>query len=152
MGMVWEDCESNLPTCSTIFFQVVYYNPHIIPYLKQPTKVFPQQLYLWGLCQYRFRGGAGAASEPSGKVPGKVPNHGFREGSGTGSGAVGDNTWAYFHWFKWLQQCNQLSGDPKASLRQEGIDPSPTLSRPLGATDAVGIITDAAGEVKEEHS
>ena len=42
---------------------------------------------LWGLCQYRFRGSAGAASEPrvpgrfrgrfrttgSGKVPGQVP-------------------------------------------------------------------------------
>ena len=32
----------------------------------------------------------------SGAVPGRLPNHGFREGSGTGSGAVGDNTWAYF--------------------------------------------------------
>ena len=31
----------------------------------------------------------------SGAVPGGLPNHGFREGSGTGSGAVGDNTWAY---------------------------------------------------------
>ena len=31
----------------------------------------------------------------SGAVPGRLPNHGFREGSGTGSGAVGDNTWAY---------------------------------------------------------
>ena len=41
-------------------------------------------------------------------MPGRLPNHGFREGSGegseprvpgrfrTGSGAVGDNTWAYF--------------------------------------------------------
>ena len=36
----------------------------------------------------------------SGAVPGRLPNHGFREGSGTGSGAVGDNTWAYFFfWF-----------------------------------------------------
>jgi len=39
-----------------------------------------------GLCQYRLQGGSGAAS--GGQVPGgsaKVPNHGFREGSGAGS-------------------------------------------------------------------
>ena len=37
----------------------------------------------------------------SGAVPGRLPNHEFWEGSGTGSGAVGDNTWAYdFLWKK----------------------------------------------------
>ncbi len=45
----------------------------------------------------RCRGGFRTTG--SGKVPGKVPNHGFREGSGTGSGAVGDNTWAYLDIF-----------------------------------------------------
>ena len=52
--------------------------------------VLPQQLELWGLCQYRLRGGfpgAGSRKVPAGsrKVPGQVLKHGFREGSGAGS-------------------------------------------------------------------
>ena len=40
------------------------------------------------LPNHGFREGSGEGSEP--RVPGR-----FREGSGTDSGAVGDNTWAY---------------------------------------------------------
>ena len=50
-----------------------------------------------------------------------------------------------------LQQGNQLPGDPKAPLRQKGHDPSPALPGTRGAADAVGVVTDAVGEIKEEH-
>ena len=50
-----------------------------------------------------------------------------------------------------LQEGDQLPGDPKASLRQKGHDPSPALPGTRGAADAVGVVTDAVGEIEEEH-
>ena len=50
-----------------------------------------------------------------------------------------------------LQESDQLAGDPKASLRQKGHDPSPALPGAGRAADAVGVVTDAVGEIEQKH-